>query len=670
MLMTFSAVFSAAREASRYGAAVGRNTLGVPFDHDCDGMRAAAVRVGSLGGVKTNNIAIKMLGPDGLVKKDALNIAVGDNWCTASNTSWPTVLGDIVEVTVAVNYAPVVPLVPIPKLTVSGGSGGIRSSASRTIVQDVEVPVPGAGSGGSGTIDYRLTVNYFPTTLNGGTVTPSTAVNNPDIGPYPTGTVVHLTPNPAAGWHFVGWSGPDPVDGSNNIVMDMDRTVHATFEQDPYPLVISQVGSGTVSPQVGVTMIAPGTQVTLTASAAPSWSFVGWSGSGLSGNASPLTITMDSPKNIRATFTNSQTYPLTSSVVGSGTVTPASGTYTYGDVALVTANPSDSCWSFTTWKINGANAGSTNPLPITITGNTAVTATFQENPFSLTTGTFPADGSGGTITPASGQYACSTAGQTVDVTAKPAPGWVLSGWSGVSSSNGLTAKVILSPDNANPNVIASFIQEQYPLTVAILPGSTGTSNPTNGVFTYGQNVTVTAIPARGYGFSSWLYPGVNNATVNGNTITINPITGPMPLTANFTPICAPTELIILTGPVLSATTGGTSGTATWQIDNRTALDVEISQITINSFSSSDWKDILAFSKVDLNGKTIWAGNISGNGKANDGYPQTLIPNSNSLVPISNGNKSQFVFSYTFNDKRPANTLSFIDISITFSNRCQ
>ena len=89
LLMTYSAVFSAAREASRYGAAVGTNPLGVPFDHDCDGIRAAAVRVGGLGGVRTNSIAIRMLGPDAQPKL-VNGVDVGTNWCSVDNTAWVT----------------------------------------------------------------------------------------------------------------------------------------------------------------------------------------------------------------------------------------------------------------------------------------------------------------------------------------------------------------------------------------------------------------------------------------------------------------------------------------------------------------------------------------------------------------------------------------------------
>ena len=124
LLMTFSAVFSAAREAARYGAAVGTTDGGVQFDHDCAGMREAAIRVGFLGGVQANQVSIRLLNPDGTVKDD--------EWCTTDNSYKESKLSDIIEVKVDGKFWSILPLVNLPDLPVS-------STSSRTIVQNVEV---------------------------------------------------------------------------------------------------------------------------------------------------------------------------------------------------------------------------------------------------------------------------------------------------------------------------------------------------------------------------------------------------------------------------------------------------------------------------------------------------------------------------------------------------
>ena len=149
---------------------------------------------------------------------------------------------------------------------------------------------------------YTLTVNVVGT----GTVT-----RDPDLAEYAEGTVVDLTPQPGAGWSFDGWSGD--LTGSDNpasITMDSNKTVTATFTQDPatYTLAVNIVGAGTVAKNPDLAEYAAGATVELTAQPAAGWSFVEWSGD-LTGSSSPTSITMDSEKTVTATFCTSPAAP-------------------------------------------------------------------------------------------------------------------------------------------------------------------------------------------------------------------------------------------------------------------------------------------------------------------------------------------------------------------------
>jgi uncharacterized repeat protein (TIGR02543 family) len=110
---------------------------------------------------------------------------------------------------------------------------------------------------------------------------------------------------PDPGWQFNGWSGD--LSGSANplaITMDGDKTITATFGELPpvtYSLVVDIVGSGAVAIVPDQTSYAPDTIVTLTPAADPGWVFSGWSGD-VSGSDDPLELTMDSDKDITATF--------------------------------------------------------------------------------------------------------------------------------------------------------------------------------------------------------------------------------------------------------------------------------------------------------------------------------------------------------------------------------
>jgi uncharacterized repeat protein (TIGR02543 family) len=135
------------------------------------------------------------------------------------------------------------------------------------------------------------------TTANG------SVTKNPDQSLYLNGTSVVLTAVPATGYHFISWSG-DTTGTANpfTIIMNGNKNITATFAINTYALNIILAGSGSVAKNPDQTSYSHGTSVTLTATPQAGYLFSGWSGSA-SGTTNPLTITMDTVKNITATFT-------------------------------------------------------------------------------------------------------------------------------------------------------------------------------------------------------------------------------------------------------------------------------------------------------------------------------------------------------------------------------
>lgn len=113
LLMTYVSVYTAAREAARYGSAAGVNDTGTRYYRDCDGIKDAAVRMAGLAGVTKDNVTIYY--NDG-----------------SSSCPYETKLGDLLVVVVSGTFEPILPLVNIPPLTVS-------SRSSRTIVQQLSI---------------------------------------------------------------------------------------------------------------------------------------------------------------------------------------------------------------------------------------------------------------------------------------------------------------------------------------------------------------------------------------------------------------------------------------------------------------------------------------------------------------------------------------------------
>jgi len=125
-------------------------------------------------------------------------------------------------------------------------------------------------------------ISYFELSVestSGGSVFVELQSGSISDGSYEEGSTVQLTAMSIAGWTFSNWEGD--LSGTANpqtITMDSDKTVTAVFDEDPeiFSLTVSTDGSGTISPGSGD--YEEGTEVELTATADPGWSFIGWEG--------------------------------------------------------------------------------------------------------------------------------------------------------------------------------------------------------------------------------------------------------------------------------------------------------------------------------------------------------------------------------------------------------
>jgi hypothetical protein len=128
---------------------------------------------------------------------------------------------------------------------------------------------------------------------------------------YAYNTPVTLTAVAAGGSGFTGWSGAGcSGTGTCQVTMSAARSVVATFDL-PYTLTVTKTGAGTgtvTSSPAGISCgatcahaFAQSTVVTLTASAASSLSFAGWSGEGCSGLGTCV-VTMGAGRSVQAMF--------------------------------------------------------------------------------------------------------------------------------------------------------------------------------------------------------------------------------------------------------------------------------------------------------------------------------------------------------------------------------
>lgn len=129
---------------------------------------------------------------------------------------------------------------------------------------------------------------------------------SPSGGSYSCGTSITITAVPfSTDWTFTGFGGV--ITGTTNpqtIVLNATASVSAAFTQTSFPINLTVVGPGTVASNPSAASYAQGTQVQLTATPNSGAHFVGYTGD-VSSTNSVTNVTVDTTKNITATFANS-----------------------------------------------------------------------------------------------------------------------------------------------------------------------------------------------------------------------------------------------------------------------------------------------------------------------------------------------------------------------------
>ena len=414
---------------------------------------------------------------------------------------------------------------PDATATFTGWSGACSGTGTCTVTMDA-----------SKTVGASFVVNTYGMSVtksgsgNGSVISTPSGI---DCGTtctanFDSGTVVTLSAAGAANSTFTGWTGACSGAGACTVTMSAARNVTATFTKNNVVLTVSETGTGggtvTSSPpgincgsSCSASYVAD-TSVTLAATADGSSTFAGWSGACT--GTSTCTVTMDSAKNVTATFTR-RIYVLTVTRAGSGTITSTplgiycgsacSATYDAGATVTLTATP-DATATFTGWS--GGGCSGTGACTVTMDVSKTVGATFVVNTYVLSV---PKAGSGsGTVISTPAGITCGAtcsvsydSGTVVTLSAAPASDSTFTGWSGACSGAGACTVTM----SAARTVTATFTKNNYVLVVSKTGtgGGTVTSNP-NGITcgascsaSYIADTSVTlAATADGYStFAGW-----------------------------------------------------------------------------------------------------------------------------------------------------------------------
>jgi Glycosyl hydrolases family 28/MBG domain (YGX type)/Divergent InlB B-repeat domain/Bacterial Ig domain len=317
---------------------------------------------------------------------------------------------------------------------------------------------------------------------------------------------------PTAGPTTLGWAGSaSRLAYSLAAFPPATATIPAT-----YTLTTSVAGGlGSIATNPSLSSYPLSTGVLLTATAQTGYAFSSWSGDYTS-TANPLPITMDTNRNVVANFAVAATCNLTINVVGSGTVTPAAGTYNCGTVIHFVATPSAG-FNFTSYS--GDFSSVDNPADFTLSADSTVTVEFDAIPVCSLTVTTIGQGS---VSPGTGTFAC---GAVLNLQATANSGNAFSGYSGDISTTANPATLIL---NQNTNITATFTTGTA-CTLTTNVNGQGTITPSSGSWACGTTIPIEADPASKYSFSGWT--GDLSGTATPTTLTLNTSKN---VTASFT----------------------------------------------------------------------------------------------------------------------------------------
>ena len=301
-------------------------------------------------------------------------------------------------------------------------------------------------------------------------------------GAYNAGTSVTAKATANTGYNFTNWTENGVVVSTSanyTFALNGNRTLVANFAINVYALNVTAV-NGSVSKSPNQANYNYGTNVILTATPNVGYTFSSWSGDA-SGNANPLTVAMNSDKNITANFVaippNNYTLTVTAT---NGTVTknPNQPTYNSGTSVQLTATP-NAGYTFSSWS--GDASGNANPLTVVMNNNKNITANFILIPPSTGTGPIlPSLGLAGNfaVLTKSGISTTGITSITGDIGVSPAAATAITGFGLIMDTNGQTSHT--------PIVTGKVYAAPTPayLTTAVLNMETA--------FTSSNNLTVPA----------------------------------------------------------------------------------------------------------------------------------------------------------------------------------
>ena len=349
------------------------------------------------------------------------------------------------------------------------------------------------------------------------------AESNRVYGAVVTGLITHSYPNLSDDYQFDGW-----IKGSGTSLTSTDltysynitaaTTVYACFTKK-YEVTFGTPGNGSITATAGGNSITSGTKVVggseiiFTASPSPGYRIQGWysdanctskiAEAGTSETYTITSLTGDKTVYVKYEEIPEEKYTVKISTDGNGTVDLSASEQIGKSGKSITATPNEG-FDFDHWEVDGgatvADEKAANTT-ITATAEGSVTAYFKEimRTISVTCNYALY----GTVSPTSTKAGIATPSE--NITATPAEGYELQGWSVTSGSNNITLSsttattIQVTQAKVDGRISATFQEKKYNITVL----KDGKNSTTQQIGAKTQ-VSITAATLTGFEFVGWV----------------------------------------------------------------------------------------------------------------------------------------------------------------------
>lgn len=238
LLFIYSSTVSAAREAVRYGSAMGKNTSNLPYYQDCAGIKKAAQNVGFINRFNDADILITYDGGLNDTTGAMIDLIPPGPSCGSFSS---VKNGDRIKVSVSTQWVPIVSIVPFKGFT-------ITSSSERTIIASISISAPIILSNADKTATAvqltKVAQTFVAGTLTQAALPTSTLTPTASSTPLPSPTNT-ATPAPQPINLFVKVTNPEPLKAGDLITFDF--TIQNINGFSITNLLLTGTGNGSIS---------------------------------------------------------------------------------------------------------------------------------------------------------------------------------------------------------------------------------------------------------------------------------------------------------------------------------------------------------------------------------------------------------------------------------------